>query len=110
MDAEASDLPIGDGRVEGLAVDLVRLAPVHGEGEVRRQALKIQQRRAVAHLLVRAEADRHAPVRAFLDDQPLAHGQDLGDAGLVVRAENGHAVGGDEGLALQAAQMREILR
>ena len=47
-------------------------------------------------------------MRALLVYDALSGGHYRGDAGLVVRAENGGAVGGDEGLTLEGSQMREL--
>ena len=43
VDVEAADLPLGGSGVEGLKIDLLQLTAVHGIGEVRAEALQIQQ-------------------------------------------------------------------
>ena len=108
MDVEAVDLPLRRRGVEGLVVYLSQLLAVNGVGKVRAQPLKVEQRRAVADLLVGREAHGNAAMRALLVYDALSGGHYRGDAGLVVRAENGGAVGGDEGLTLEGSQMREL--
>ena len=88
-------------RVEVFILDGADRAAVHGVGEIRAEAGNVEAVRAAADLLVRREADRDLPVRdGRVREQALARGQDLGDAGLVVRAEQRVAVGDDQGLAL----------
>ena len=106
MDVEAVDLPLRRRGVEGLVVYLAQLLAVNGVGKVRAQPLKVEQRRTVADLLVGREAHGNAAMRALSDDA-LSGGHYRGDAGLVVRAENGGAVGRDKGLTLELFQERE---
>ena len=108
MDAHALDPEAGGRGVEGFAVDLFERAAVHRVREVRAEALKVQQGRPVSDLLVRREAHRDAAVGQPPLHQALADGQDLRDPGLVVRAEQGRPVGGDEGVAEAGHEVREL--
>ena len=99
VDAHAAHRERRGGRVEGLKIDLADLVAVHREGKVRPEALQIQQSRAVADLLIRRETDRDGGVRPPPVQELFEQGHNLGHARLVVRAEEGRAVGGDEGLA-----------
>ena len=107
MDVEAGELHARRGGVEVLVLDLAEGRAVERVGELRAEALKVHQRRAVADLLVRAKADAHRAVGHVGSKQPLGHGHDLRHAGLVVCAEDGGAVGDDEGLAAEGGEMGE---
>ena len=110
MDGHTADLPFGPGGMKGLILDLVGCRAVHGVGQLRAEAIQVQQGRAVADLLVRREADADRAVGCVSGKNPLAHGHDLRNARLVVRTQHRCAVGGDQGLALQGGQMGEALR
>ena len=64
----------------------------------------------MADLLVRAEAERQGAVGNLLFYQSLAGGEDLRDARLVVRPQQGAAVGDDQVMADLLLQIRELLR
>ena len=61
----------------------------------------------LAHLLVRGEGHADVTVRDFARAQAHHGGEDLGDAGLVVGAQQRFAVGGDQGLPQHLVQDRE---
>ena len=110
VNVEAVDRDVRGGGVEVLILDLARRAAVHRVGQRRAEALQIQQRRAVADLLVRAKADRHRPVHLRAGEQRLRRRHDLRDPGLVVRAQHGRPVRDDQGLSDVALQIRKLLR
>ena len=108
MHREAVDGDEGRGRVEVLVFQLAHIAAVHRVGIVGAEALDVEQVGALAHLLVGGEGHADLAVGDVLLLQPLHGGEDLGDAGLVVRAQQGGSVGGDEGLALPVRQFGEL--
>ena len=110
VDVEARDVPVRGGGIERLKIHFLKRAAVNGIGKVRAEAVKVQQRRPVTDLLIRREAHGDAPVGYALRDDALTRGHDLRHARLVVRAEDGGAVGGDERLPLERRQLRELLR
>ena len=64
----------------------------------------------MADLLIRGKADADGAVGPAVRQQMLAHGQDLGDTGLVVGAQDHGAVGGDQGLTHHVLQVGKGLR
>ena len=109
MDVEAVEVDPCPGGVEGLVIQLLHLSAVEREGKVRAGAPDVEERRAVADLLVGSEADGYPAVGGHAVNETLAGGDDLRDTGLVVRAQHGGAVGGDEGLALERGQVGILL-
>ena len=59
---------------------------------------------ALADLLVGGEGDAELAVGAALGKEDLGGGQNLCHTGLVVCAQQGGAVGGDQSLTLEAGQ------
>ena len=109
VDAEAVHGHDGSGGIEVLIADLADVLTVNGIGVGRAEALDVKQARALADLLIGGEADAELAVGAIFGNDALQRGHDLGHTGLVVRAQQGRAVGGDESLALHLAQEREHL-
>ena len=105
----AMDGHLGGAGVEVLELDLPRLAPVHGVSKVAAEALHVEAVGTVADLLVGGEGHADEAVGDIALLEPLHQGHDLRHARLVVAAQNGGAVGGDEGLALQLQEAGEIL-
>ena len=62
---------------------------------------------AFADLLVGGECDAQPPVGAVFGNEPFTQRHDLGDPRFVVRPQQGGAIGGDEGLALEPGQPGE---
>ena len=109
MDVEAADLNAGRTGVEVFIDDLALRPAVHGVGKSRAEALYVEIRRAAAHFLVRREADGDGPVPFAGGDEPLQQRHDLGDAGLVVRAQQRVAAGDDERAPGKRGQVGEVL-
>ena len=101
----------GDHRVGGIEVlvlQLAHVAAVHRVGELCAETVHVKEVGALAHLFVRGEADAELAVGDVLLLNTLHCGHNLGDAGLVVRAQQSGAVGGDQGLALPVGQLGEF--
>ena len=64
----------------------------------------------MADLLIRAEAERNGAVGNLLFYQSFAGGEDLRDARLVIRPQQGAAVGDDQVMTDLFLQIRELLR
>ena len=107
MDREAVDGDGGRSSVEVFVLDAAHVAAIDGVGKVCPEALEVEQSGTLADLLVGGEGDAELAVRPPLGQQGLHCGQDLGHAGLVICAQQGRAVGGDEGLALQLLEEGE---
>ena len=111
MDAHAVDDDLGSGGVEALILQFADVATVHRVGPLAAKLLHVEVVGALADLLVGVEA--HADLAVLhlgMVAQP-AHGlDDLGDAGLVVGAQQRGAVGDDEVLTLVGEQLGEHLR
>ena len=103
VDGEAVDGDSGRCGVEVLVLDAAHV----GIGEVCAEARDVEERSALADLLIGGKGDAELAVRQLLFDKGLGGGQDLSDAGFIVSAQQGGAVGGDEGLALQLLQEGE---
>ena len=106
MDVDAGEAHAGARGVEILPGELAERPAVDGEGRRGRELLHIKIQYPVAHLLVGREAYRERPVRH--KTQFVEQGHNLGDAGLVVRAEESRAGGGYERLPAQAGEVREV--
>ena len=107
MDREAVD---GDGSgsgVEILVLNAAHIAAIDGIGKVGPKAGDVKQGSALADLLVGGKGDADLAVGAALGKQGLGGGHDLSHTGLVVRTQQGGAVGGDKGLAFELFQERE---
>ncbi len=90
---------IGGVGAEGLVLDLAEVGTVQGVGVVGAEGLDVEVLGAAADLLVGGEADADRAVQEIrVVLQPRHEGHDLGDAGLVVGAEQRRAVGVDEGV------------
>ena len=77
---------------------------------VRSEFIQVQKSCPVADLLVRGKADADPAVGDLFPDQGLAHGHDLGNAGLVVGPQDRSPVGGQDGLSPAFLKMRENVR
>ena len=93
--------------VEVLVLDAAHVAAIDGVGEVCAEARDVEERSALADLLIGGKGDAELAVGQLLLDKGLGGGQDLSDAGFIVSAQQGGAVGGDESLALQLLQEGE---
>lgn len=83
-------------------------AAVERVGVVGPEALHVEQIRARADFLVRRKREPDCAVRTVDAEKQLRRGEDLGRAGLVVRAQKRGAVGHDEVLADVAAQRFKV--
>ena len=79
-------------------------------GEICPEFFQVQKGRAVSDLFIRCEADADFPMGDPVIDQALAHGHDLCDAGLVIRAQDGGPVCGQDGLSDAVLQMGKSIR
>ena len=110
VDVDAVDPDLGGRGVEVLILQLPDLAAVHGVGLLRGELGEVEVVRAPANLLVRREADGDLAVLLLRMGQEAGAGaDDLGDACLVVRPQEGGAVGDDELLADVLREVREVL-
>ena len=108
MDALAGEVNLRRGGVEALEPDAVLRVAVDGVGEVGAEAFDVEVIRSPADLLVRREADAELPVRDAFGQHALGEGHYFGYASLVVRAEQGRAVGRYQRAPRQRFQMREV--
>ena len=70
--------------------------------------LHIKQVSTLANLLIGGKAHADLAVGAVFFLQDLQHGHNLGHTGFVVRTQQGGAIGGDQGLALELCQEWEL--
>ena len=108
MDGHAGDVQPGGGGVEVLVLDGAGCPAVHGVGVLSSKGGHVKVVRALADLLIRSEGHADAPVGNTLGQQLLTQGHDFSHARLIVRPQQGGAVGGDEGLSLEGGQEGEI--
>lgn len=105
----ALNLDLGACGVEVLVLQFALEAAVHRVGEVGAERLHVEMIHAAAHLLVGREADADLAVLDLgVRHQVLRGRHDLGYAGLVVGAEQRRAVGVDERVAHEFAQLGEV--
>ena len=109
VDGVALDGHFGLVGVEVLVLDGTGRAAIQGVANLGAEALYIKLERAAADLLIGGEAQADVAVGDLALEQDLGCFQDLGDAGLIVRTQQGGAVGGHQGVTLVAQQHREIL-
>ena len=96
---------------ERLVLQLARLRAVERVRAARAEALDVEQRRALADLLVGREADAQRRARELrVRGQVRDRGHDLGHAGLVVGAQQRVAARGDDVVADLPGQHRHVLR
>ena len=107
MDAQSLENHIRRAGVERLVGDFAFFAAVHRVGVICAELGDVEVIHARADFLIRRESDAELPVRGFACDDGFQRGHDLRDAGLVVRAEQGGAVRGDERHADQLFQAGE---
>ena len=107
VDREAVDGDGGRGCIEVFVLDAAHIAAIDGVGKVGAKAGDVEQGSALADLLVGGKGDAELAVGAALGEEGLGGGQDLRHAGFVIGTQQGGAVGGDEGLALQLFQEGE---
>ena len=108
MWAGAVDGHHGLGGVEGLVLIVGDIAAVQGIGKVRAEAGYIEEAGAHADLLVRGEAQADFAVGSLLCQQLLHRLEDDGDARLVIRPQQGGAVGDDQLLTLVFGQALKL--
>ena len=109
MDVQALHRHPHGGGVEVFIFQLAIGAAIHGEGIVRAEAGHIKQVCAPADLLVGGEGHLHRAVaEGGIGHQLLGQRQDLGDARLVVGAQQGGAVGDHQVLSLLLPQLGVI--
>ena len=99
MDVEAFESKLRARGVEILVFYLVYIPAVRGISELGAEAVKVEQRRAVSYLFIRAERNAYPSVRYILFYYLFSRGHYLRYARLVVRAEHGSAVRHDERFA-----------
>jgi len=107
MHGEAMDGHGGSSGVEVLVFHGTGIAAVHSIGKVGTKAGNVKQAGTLADLLVRGKGDAQLAVGQALFQHGLHGGHDLGHTGLVIGAQQGGAVGGDQGLALHRGQEGE---
>lgn len=107
MHREAVDGHGGGSCVEVLILDAAYVTAINGVGEICAKARDIEEGSALADLLVGGEGDAELAVGAALGKEDLGGGQDLCHTGLVVCAQQGGAVGGDQSLTLEVGQEGE---
>ncbi len=106
MDVQALHRHPHGGGVEVFIFQLAVGPAVHGEGVIRAEAGHVKQIRAPADLLVGGEGHLHRAVgEGGIGHQLLGQRQDLGDARLVVGAQQGGAVGDHQILSLFLPQL-----
>ena len=110
MDAQSLENHIRRAGVERLVGDFAFFAAVHRVGAICAELGDVEVIHARADFLIRRESDAELPVRGFACDDGFQRGHDLRDAGLVVRAEQGGAVRGDERHACQLLKAGEGCR
>ena len=110
VDGHAGDVHLGGGGVEVLVLNGPRRRAVHGVGVFGPEGGHVEVVGPLADLLIGGEGHAQPPVGDTLRHQPLAQGHDLGDPRLVVRAQQGGAVGGNDGFPLEPGQPGEVRR
>ena len=95
--------------VEVLVFKRALFATVNGVSEISAKSLNVKVIRAAADLLVGSKADKDPAVSDLARLKSLNERHYLGNACLVVSAEQSSSVGGDERSALELGQMREHL-
>ena len=108
VDGNTGNIDLCAGGVEVLILDLTLGAAVDGVCVLCAEGGGVKVVGALADLLVGGEGDAQLAVGNVLSDDLLAHGHDLGDTCLVIRAQQGGAVSGDEGAALELSENGEI--
>ena len=109
LDAVDGDDRLGAG--EGLVLELAHGRAVQRVGAPGPEALDVEVRGALADLLVGGEADAQRRARQLgMCGQVGDRGHDLGDAGLVVGAQQRVAAGGHDVVALLARQLGHVRR
>ncbi len=110
MGADALDGDDSSIRREGLVLQVAGALAVDGVGEIRRELFQVDLVDAAADFLVRREQDLDGAVLDLrMLDQETRRIHDLGDAGLVVGAQQRGAVGGDDVVADLVAQRRVLV-
>ena len=111
MDVLAADVHLEGGGVEVFILQLAVSAAVQSVGEVGAETGHIEQVCAPTDLLVGGKGHLYRAVFEIgMAQQLLAQGEDLGNAGLIVGAQQGGAVGDHQTLALAAGQLGELNR
>ena len=110
MDGIALDRHLGLIGIEVLILDGTGCAAVQSIGQLGAEPCYIKLQRAASDLLIGSKAQAYLAMGNSALEQDLRCFQDLSDAGLVVRTQQGGAIGGDEGMALEAAEHRVFLR
>ena len=108
MDREAVYRDKSSGSVKVFIADFARFVAVHRVGIGCAKMLHIKQVSTLANLLIGGKAHADLAVGAVFFLQDLQHGHNLGHTGFVVRTQQGGAIGGDQGLALELCQEWEL--
>ena len=108
MDGESFDPDFGMGGVEVLVLDEVGIGPVDRVGVFGPEAFVVEVLGPAADFLVGGEEDAHRVVGDAFLDQFLEGVHDDGKSGLVVAAEEGRAIGRDDGVAHVVLEAREV--
>ena len=97
------------GRVEVLVLQLAQLAAIHSVGHRRAEALHVEMVGTLPNLLIRGEAHGNAAVGELrVLEQVLHGGHNLRHTRLVVRPQQGGAVGDDQLLTLVFGQALKL--
>ena len=95
---------------ERLDLDLAESGAVERVGEVRAEPVDVEVLRAPADLFVHREPDAHGRARGGVPCEIGDGGDDLGDPGLVVCAEQRGAVARDDVVPHPRRQVRQLVR
>ena len=111
MDVLALDVYLEGGGVEVFVLQLAVSAAVQRIGEVGAETGYVKQVGTPADFFIGSKGHLHRAVgEVHAGQQLFAQGEDLGNAGLVVGAQQSGAVGDHDGLALAAAKLGELGR
>ena len=105
--AQAIEMQLRRTGVERLVSDFALFAAIQRVGAVRAELGHVEMVNARADFLIRGEGDAEFAVRGVGGEDVFQRGHNFRDAGLVVRAEQGGAVRGDERHADQLFQAGE---
>src|SRR3990172_7368500 len=111
MHTAALDVNFCRRRIEIFILQLANFAAAHGVGKIRAKTGDIESIRAVANFFIRCKANfNHAVLDLAMGCQIFQGCHDFSQTSLVIRAEQGGAVGGNEGLTDIFIQVREFTR
>jgi hypothetical protein len=111
MDIVSDDGDGGGVGAEGFVLDLAQIRSVQGVGVVCSESSQVEQVDAAANLLVGRKGHTQLAVGKFgMAQKPVHQGHDLGDARLVVGAQQRGAVGVDQGVSHAAGEIGLAVR